>query len=117
MGPLEIGVVAAVGTFLATAGVGMAIAMLSSESREGNPRLHRARQRRRRAEERADSEAKLTSEVLGSSDALADEVTDMRQRVRSEALIEQRQRERDRLAGGTPTAGAVGGPPDPPPHP
>lgn len=86
-----------------------------------NARVHRARESRKRAERRADSEARLTSERLGNADALADEITDMRQRVGAEDRIGQRGRERDRLAEqlarGTPATGAGGGPPAAPARP
>lgn len=99
------------------------VAWVLWKARGENAQVHRARESRKRAERRADSEARLTSERLGNADALADEITDMRQRVGAEDRIEQRGRERDRLAEqlahGAPATGAAGGslPPPPPPPP
>lgn len=81
---------------------------------KGNPRVHRARQRRQQLEKRADSEARLTSEVLASADTMGDMVADVRQGLRGQDRLEQRRRELERLTSG-PVAG--GGPPAPPPHP
>lgn len=87
-----------------------------------NSRVRAARQRRQRLERRAEVAARLTSEVLASADALADELADTRQRLAAQDRLEQTQTEVTQLSGGGVPQVLPGGtpiiiPPPPPPPP